>query len=82
MDFCAALRSASPIFHFSRNVYIYVYIRLTPSFGAEKALRIRSRGKGRSAESIWAYVYSFKKIARLHFPQRPLRGASKTPNKP
>ena len=51
-------------------------------FWVKKVTRIRKRGMDCSAESIRSCVYSFKKIARLHLPRCPLRGASKTSNKP
>ena len=53
-----------------------------PVLGWNKSPKIQRRGMDRSEKSIWAHVYSFKKVARLHFPRSRPRGASKIPNKP
>ena len=50
---------------------IRIYIRFVESGKSE------ARRGGASEKCIWAYVYSFKKVVRLHFPRCRLRDPSK-----
>ena len=52
------------------TLYIRIYIRFVESGKSEAR-------QGRASEKcIWAYVYSFKKVVRLHFSRGRPRGAS------
>ena len=74
MHFSDALPCRASDFPLStKRIYIYKVARhvekMTP--------KIRRRGMEGSAESIWSFTYSFKKIIRLHFPRSRLRDPSK-----
>ena len=71
--------AAPPISHFPRNVYIYQWHQL---FGVQRHLKSRHAEMRASENCIRSFTYSFKKIARLHFPRSRLRDPSKIPIKP
>ena len=71
---CAPLpRLRNSTFH---ETYIYIY-ELQHVPGCRKHLKSRHAEWRASENRIWAYVYSFKKVVRLHFPRCRLRDPSK-----